>query len=208
VILIAGQQAVPVERSEERPHGHSYQVDAVFPFEITSRRPNLPQPAQLLLVGAVNVRFGNGHCSPESIPGLAEQGSRPGDSLGNHADRLDVSVSSSAVAAMRMDWIPFDSVVKEPLASDVVIEAEYIRGARFLREAEEGFRITPILDQVVPEGVLHSHLTSEQIECQPPALIFELGLVNQFWRTEGLSQILGLDQLRIGIHLTDPLHRE
>src|SRR5690606_8121542 len=51
-------------------------------------------------------------------------------------------------------------------------------------------------------------LAAQQIDSEQAASVVEFGLVLETWRTVSGSQILGLNQPRLGDHPANPLHRE
>ena len=64
------------------------------------------------------------------------------------------------------------------------------------------------IDEEAHTGMVGADAAAEQVEGEPAALVVVLGLVGEERRGEGLAEIVGLDELRVGPHRSDRAHGE
>ena len=94
------EQAVPVERAEQRPRRDGADVGAGR-ARAQRRAPDLEQPAQLVFAAGVDVRLGHRHRDAVALPGFLEQRGDRRRRHGEDANRLDVDEFGVRRAAAR-----------------------------------------------------------------------------------------------------------
>ena len=60
--------------------------------------------------------------------------------------------------------------------------------------------------QIPPQRVMPVDTTAEKIPSEPAPVVFEVDLVNKLRGGMGFTEVLGLNQLRVGPHGPDRLH--
>jgi hypothetical protein len=130
------RELVPAKCTEEGPRGHGADADTLG-VERGSGIPDLREPAQLLVARAAVVRLRHGERQPVAQPGLAQQTLRARRAVGEHARREYVGVAVAAVAPVRVFRVAIQVFVEEPLAAQVVIDADDIGRAGVLGEPRE-----------------------------------------------------------------------
>src|SRR5206468_3572659 len=89
-----------------------------------------------------------------TLPYLAQPLRRPELMLEvRHANRLEVDVKVHAVRARLRLWVALNAVVEEPLAREIVIDAQHVRLAGAARKFLQRFVGGPRLAQPVVETV-------------------------------------------------------
>jgi hypothetical protein len=133
----AREQAVPVVAAEQRPGGDGAYVDAL-PAEASRRVPRLGEPAELLLARRPVVDLGDRDRETITLPGLAQKILQPADACGiRHTQRLNVGVLIFPVVVRADAGVALQALVEEPLAREVVVDADDVGRARVRDEALE-----------------------------------------------------------------------
>ena len=208
-LVMAGQtgdQRVPVGRPEDCPGRDGSHRRSLFASGHRAN-PGIAKPAHLLFAGAAKVSLGDRQRHAVALPGLHEH---PG--VTSNADTLDpgrfhVGILLAAVAPVHGRWILLDAIVEEAVTGDVVVQADHRRSDGVAREP------LAIVDrhagrvQVRPEGMLLGNAAGEQVQAQPPALVFERRLRRHRCPGGGRTGVLRADKLGVRRDLTNGRHR-
>src|SRR5215207_6251707 len=125
-----------------------------------------------------------------------------------HADRFHVGVAMLAVAAVRPFRVALQLLIEVALAGEVMVDADDVRSGIGLQEEVEFLFSDAVLDQDLAPGMMAVDPSAQEIEAEPAALVFQIGLVSQKRCAERLPEILGLYELGVGRHASDRAHRQ
>src|SRR5919107_1475811 len=113
----------------------------------------------------------NGHRAVIPLPDLFQETGRPWRPIRDHTHSLDVGVGVALIAAVCDSRIAVPPMVEEPLARHVVIAADDVGWTRLLEQWAQLFPGQPQPPEMLPEGVLLAHAPTQEIKCQPAALV-------------------------------------
>jgi hypothetical protein len=124
-----------------------------------------------------------------------------------HPDGLGVDINIPAVPAGLETGIEIETMIEEAFARQIMVHPNLIRRRGTVGEALEFVGADAGAQQEGIEGMAGAHPAGQQVETQPPALIFVLRLVGKRRCGERLSDIFRLQEPRAGVDPTDFRHR-
>ncbi len=205
--MAGGHQAVPVERTQQRPDRDRADVGALL-ARLEGGVPDFDEPAQLVFAVGVDVRFGDRDRDAVTFPGFHQQRGDAGRGRGQRARRLDVGVRHAPVHVAVALGIAFGAMVEPALAGDVIVHADHVGRARVVAEPAQLVGRGARVEQVVPQLVAGIDHAAQQVPGEPAALVEVVRDVLHLGRAVGLGQIVGLDQFCMWIDGADRAHRQ
>ena len=152
--------------------------------------------------------LGDGERDAVAFPDFRQQRRDAGGRGRERARGLDVGAGHAVGRAAVVRRVALRTVIEPALAGDVVIDADDVGRAGILAEPQELVGRDAGPGQVVPQRVLGADHAAQQVPRQPAALVVELGHVRQLGRAVGFTEVVGLDQLGVGIDGADRAHRQ
>ena len=99
---------------------------------------------------------------------------------------------------MRRRRIALHPVIEEPVARQVMVDADDVGRARIVGDgAQPVAQPQPV--EPLPEGMVGAHPAAQQVPAGPPPQIVERRLIGQRRRREGAAEILRLHQASGGL---------
>ena len=201
-----GQQRVPSATAEQRPERDRSHVHALI-AQILGAIPRLRQPAQLLLARAAIMDFGDRDRGRIAVPRLLYHAPQTGRGRLQHPDRLDIGIALPVIAAMRMGGIALHAMVEEPLAGQIMVDADDVWRTGIGRNGLQPV-LQPVRGHAPPQRMTAPYAPEQQVPCRPAPDILERSLLAQLGSGEGAAEILRLNEPRGGIDPANGLHRE
>src|SRR5215210_4347067 len=102
----------------------------------------------------------------------------------------------ASVASVRPGGIPLQPFVEQPVARQIIVEADDIRWTTIDPEPGELLLSRPAREQIGPERMTSFNPPGQEVESQDPPVILKLRLVREERGAESAPVVVGLNQLR------------